>query len=280
MPRITVADLREMIAQGISETIEMHRLSRLDAGDTSAIRTTGDPTDDEIDDFVASNPLFDSVVWEHLLDPGPLGFQAKTVRVTSQWVHDFTKQVHYGAHTDKWLAADLPWEWEGGEIRPADTTLWTPATSAQPTWIARSPGCLLLAADLLRSGRLLSELSWRGFEELIGTLLESEGWSVNVTRPSKDGGIDVIATKHDSVIGEVRSLWQAKKYGLNNKVALSEVRELSAVRDDAKATKAVIVTTSHLTRGAIEWVKRDLYRLSYKDREQIERWVKQLVFGE
>jgi restriction system protein len=90
----------------------------------------------------------------------------------------------------------------------------------------------------------------------------------------------VIATKTDKDVGEIRSVWQAKKYGITNKVALSEVRELSAVREDQRATKAVIVTTSHLTRGAVEWVQRDLYRLSYKEREQMERWVKGVVYGE
>ena len=48
---------------------------------------------------------------------------------------------------------------------------------------------------------------------------------------------------------------------------------LSAIRDSQKATKGVIVTTSHLTRGAIDWIRTDEFRLEYQEREDIERWV-------
>jgi restriction endonuclease Mrr len=92
--------------------------------------------------------------------------------------------------------------------------------------------------------------------------------------------MDVIAEKSDTVLGAIRTLWQAKKYGVANKVKLNEVRELSAIRDDDRATKAVIITTSHLPRDAIEWVKRDKFRLDYRDKERIENWIKLRVFGQ
>lgn len=75
------------------------------------------------------------------------------------------------------------------------------------------------------------------------------------------------------MLGVLRSVWQAKKYKESNKVKLHEVRELSAIRDDVRATKAFIVTTSSLTRDAIAWVKRDLYRLGYKEHNQIQAWL-------
>ena len=131
----------------------------------------------------------------------------------------------------------------------------------------------VLAADLLKHGRLLSELHWREFEKLIATLLEQFGWDVELTRGSKDGGIDVIAIKNDPTLGKIKSLWQAKKYHLGNKVELRDVRDLSAIRDSQKATKGVIVTTSHLTRGAIDWIRTDEFRLEYQEREDLERWV-------
>ena len=34
-----------------------------------------------------------------------------------------------------------------------------------------------------------------------------------------------------------------------------------------------MVTTSSLTRDAIAWVKRDLYRLGYKEHNQIKAWL-------
>ena len=79
--------------------------------------------------------------------------------------------------------------------------------------------------------------------------------------------------KVDSVLGKVKSVWQAKRYGISNKVKLNEVRELSAIRASEMATKGIIVTTSHLTRDAVEWIKRDIYRLNYKDKKDLENWL-------
>ena len=164
-------------------------------------------------------------------------------------------------------------------IEPSKSELWIPGASPQPGWLSTTPAALVLAANLLRDGKLLSEMKWRDFEELIGALLEDDGWTVTVTQPSRDGGFDVLAVRSDSILGEIRSVWQAKKYGPTNKVKLNEVRELSAVRDEERATKAMIVTTSRLTRDAIDWVKRDLYRLGYKDHEQIKKWIEGVILG-
>ena len=51
------------------------------------------------------------------------------------------------------------------------------------------------------------------------------------------------------------------------------MRELSAIRDYQKATKGMIVTTSSLSKGALNWIRRDEYRLRYKDKNDIENWV-------
>lgn len=100
-----------------------------------------------------------------------------------------------------------------------------------------------------------------------------KGWTVEVTRATKDGGIDIISKKNDLIIGEVKAIWQAKKYVPRNHVTLRDVRELSAVRESVDATKGIIVTTSRLTKDAITWVKEDIYRLGYKEGKQIEEWI-------
>ena len=161
----------------------------------------------------------------------------------------------------------------------SESEVWHPSQEPQPGWISRSPTAILLAADLLRTGRLLSELPWRTFEELIGQLLESDGWSVNVTRPSKDGGIDVVALRNDVTLGPIRSLWQAKRYGPRRHVRLSDVRELGGIMEIDRATKGVVVTTGRLTRGALDWIRRDKYRLDYKDAQKMEAWIRSKILG-
>ena len=160
---------------------------------------------------------------------------------------------------------------------PSESLLWTPSDDVKPVWLENIPSYEILAADIVRGGRLLEELEWRDFEQLIGSLLEKEGWTVEVTQGTRDGGIDVIATREDATLGRIRSLWQAKKYKSTRHVSLSAVRELSAVRDDARATKGVMVTTSKLTRDAIAWVRRDAFRLGYKDDIEVKRWIQKLL---
>jgi hypothetical protein len=213
------------------------------------------------------------------MDPGLFSYSAKRMQVQEQWLTEFKDALDSWANNQSWLAADEPWrDFVIPTLPPAQNThIWTPdkgdKISEAPSWAKRAPA-LALAMDLLRSNKPLYAMDWRAFEELIGALLEKEGWRVDVTQPTRDGGVDVVAIKHDVEIGSIQSVWQAKKYGPRNKVQLKEVRELSAIRDYKKATKAVIVTTSHLTKDALEWVRQDRYRLAYKDEDGLVAWLK------
>lgn len=280
MLELTAQDLRDVVEKGISSTIDIHRMSRVSKDEMEHAPTEGSPTDEEIDDFIFSNPFFDDEIIEQLIDPGLLGFFANTARASQEWLDKFDKNIAAWVRDQKWLTAQLPWINRKTFPHPDDTKLWIPSVDMQPGWISNAPSCLLIAADILRKGKLLSEMRWREFEELIGSLLENEGWTVQLTKPSKDGGIDVLATKMDETIGVVRSVWQAKKYSGKNKVKLNQVRELSAIREEEKATKAFMVTTSSLTRDAIAWVKRDLYRLGYKEHDHMKKWIEGVILGE
>lgn len=268
-----------MVEQAISGSIELHRASRASNEGEAYERPEGRPTDEEIDDFIMSNPLLDEETQEQLVVPGFLGHSYKTARASEGWLRKFRRNVADWAKSDRWLGADLLWAAKPWTPRPADSELWRPSESRQPGWLATAPAALLLAADLLRAGKLLAEMPWRKFEEVIGALLESEGWSVEVTRPSRDGGVDVVAIKDDRILGRVKAVWQAKRYGPKRIVRLSEVRELSAVVDAQRATKGVIVTTSRLTREAIDWIRRDTYRLDCKDAQRVESWIRTVLLG-
>jgi len=279
MPELTAQDLRNIVEEVISGSIELHRASRAANEGESYDRPEGRPTDEEIDDFIMSNASLDEETKEQLVHPGLLGFYAKTARASDNWLREFRRNVTDWAENKSWLGADLPWVERIVVPQPDESRLWRPTESGQPGWLATAPSALLLAGDLLRAGRLLSEMPWRKFEEMIGALLETEGWKVEVTRYTRDGGIDVVALKDDPMLGLVKALWQAKRYGPTRIVRLHEVRELSAVVDKERATKGVIVTTSRLTRDAIDWIRRDTYRLSYKDAQKVESWVRTVLLG-
>lgn len=270
---LSADDLREIVGEVIAPTIDAHRSSR--AGlDEAYEKPSGAPTEEEISDFIACNPLYDVETVEHLLDPGLLGFGFRNAKVTPQALAEFRANTAEWVTTNEWLAADLvPYHVIVG-VRPTETEIWRPTGGVAVSAFTKSRSALMIAADLLKQGRLLSELEWRSFERLIGDLLEREGWRVEITRGSKDGGIDIIANLNDTAIGSIRTLWQAKRYGPTHKVRLTEVRELSGLISLERATKGVIVTTSHLTRGALDWIKKDTYRLASLDGPEVEAWVK------
>lgn len=278
MPTITARQLRDLVSDEVRASIELHRLSRNEDDPDHAPAADPAPTEEEIDDFLVCNPLLDGETVSYLTDPGLLGYLGSAESVSDGWLAEFRKNVRSWAGTQEWLAGDLvPYHTLVAVDAPEpQREVWTPETKILPSqaFLAQSPSHLLLAEKLLREGRLLSEMHWRDFEKLIAELLKSHGWSITLMSGSKDGGIDVLAERNDSLLGALRSIWQAKKYATDHKVQLRHLRELSAVVDRDRATKGVIVTTSSLTRGAIDWIQRDTYRLEAKDGRYIERWVK------
>jgi hypothetical protein len=129
------------------------------------------------------------------------------------------------------------------------------------------------------SKRLLTidSLSWREFERLIAELLEADSYSIKLMNGTKDGGVDVIADKTDGAAGYFRTLWQAKKK-TNKKVEIHLIRELADSVHEFKASKGIIVTSTFLTRGALERVERDKYILGKVDRNDLESWIERILF--
>jgi restriction system protein len=119
----------------------------------------------------------------------------------------------------------------------------------------------------------LEKVHWRDFEKLIAELLAREGWTVELGKGSKDGGVDILASRLDPAIGPLLTVWQAKKLQEGNKVGLSTIRELADTRSELRASKAVIVTSSFLTRGALERVVKDEYTLGKVERPELLEWI-------
>ena len=270
--------LRMVIKDIIAPTMELRRNS------VDEIYLPNDLTDfkeppfeEEITDFVLSNQLYDQDLVIHLSDPGLLGFNGNLAQISDGWLVEFRNNTRDWANSNSWLGGDEP-IWVTilyGE--PENTEIWTPEREIIPQWLDLSPSYLLLAKELIAKGKHLSGLNWRDFENLIGYLLEKDGWEVNVTQATKDGGIDVIALKNDLNLGQVKSVWQAKKYGTKNLVRLNEVRELYAAREESKSSKAFIVTTNKLTKNAIEWIMKDEYRFGYKEGDDISNWINRIT---
>lgn len=145
--------------------------------------------------------------------------------------------------------------------------------------IARFAPSIDLASRLYAKTNNLDDLSWRQFEIFVSKLLESDGYEIELMAGTKDNGIDIVAVKDLGEHGLFKALWQAKKYRAGRKIGIETIRELADVRNEHKASKGIIVTSSFLTSGALQRVQRDQYILGKVDRNDLTAWIDRKLFG-
>jgi hypothetical protein len=117
----------------------------------------------------------------------------------------------------------------------------------------------------------LLSLSPRQFEELIAEIWSRLGYSVELTVRTRDGGRDVIAVKRAEA--EVCYLIECKRYDPQYKIGVRFVRALYGVKDDERATKAFLATTSTFTRDALTFFNRHRWELEPCDYEGVAKWI-------
>jgi restriction system protein len=105
----------------------------------------------------------------------------------------------------------------------------------------------ILVGDVEGSERALQKLTPREFEVRVAALFRAMGYRTRLTPPAKDGGRDVIATKHRPGERE-RCLVECKHQA--RPVSVKDVRALLGVISDERATKGVLVTSSRFTKGS------------------------------
>jgi hypothetical protein len=146
-------------------------------------------------------------------------------------------------------------------------------TETQEQFLIYSPSLLLLAK--LRAGDMtLHDLHWRQLEEIVAELLAQEGYQVTLGPGTKDGGRDITAIKQVACIGQVMSIWQAKKKAPHNKVDLDVIRLLDYTRLTTGASKGIIVTTTSLTRDALHLVNQKPDLLHKVDGNDLHAWIR------
>jgi len=111
---------------------------------------------------------------------------------------------------------------------------------------------------------VMSSLTSREFEYLIAQLYEQMEYSVKITKATRDGGIDVIASKVHK--GEAVSLGIECKH-IDGKVGIDILRGLLGVISKGKVAKGIVATTSTFSQDSIRYAKDDprLELLNFKD---------------
>lgn len=126
-----------------------------------------------------------------------------------------------------------------------------------------------------KNPELLKSLDWRVFEEMLADILERFSMRVELTRATKDGGIDIIAIKEDGHYGLNKYILQAKRY--KNAVQVDPVRSLLYLKQNLHFTKACLATTSTFTRGAWQLANQHKWELSLKDHTGILDWIHEVT---
>jgi restriction system protein len=164
-------------------------------------------------------------------------------------------------------------------IRSVIVTVPSTLAEAQIAGIDIVSPSVSLVLDLQAQRLKLENLDWRQFEELVAELLRGDGFTVQLTKKTRDGGVDILAEKVIPKMGTILSVWQAKKMKEGNKVGLRIIRELADTRGQLKASKGVIVTSTSLTRDAIRRIQSDKYILEGFQKPQLLDWIRQYRQG-
>ena len=117
---------------------------------------------------------------------------------------------------------------------------------------------------ILSNKEAIYEISPREFEKLVADVFSKQGYKVEMTPATRDGGCDIIATRDISGIPYM-VLIECKKYSASRKVDVQLVRSLLGVQSDRKANKAILVTSSLFTKDAREFAERQKYLISLID---------------
>lgn len=123
---------------------------------------------------------------------------------------------------------------------------------------------------------LLKTLDWRIFEEMLADILKTFGYTVELTRKTKDGGIDIIAIRAEPDLGLHKYILQAKRSV--NAIQVDPVRQLMYLHTEHNATKSIFATTATFTKGAKELAeKRHRWTLELKDMEGVLAWIDKVI---
>ncbi|WP_457445158.1 restriction endonuclease [Roseateles sp. P5_E4] len=124
-----------------------------------------------------------------------------------------------------------------------------------------------------RHPELLHSLPPRKFEELVAAVFRQNGFSVELTPETRDGGIDIIAIQKSGLSGSSLHLIECKRYLPHNTVGIGIVQRLLGVVEQHKATKGIVVTTSSFTRDAVLVAESAQHRLVLNEYSKLASWL-------
>jgi len=114
------------------------------------------------------------------------------------------------------------------------------------------------------------------FEEVVAEILRDLGYQVELTKHTRDNGIDIIAISRQTKLKlNEKYLVQCKRNAPSNKVGLAVVHELLGVGAEEPHTGLIIATTSTFTHPARDLAAKETvkWHLHLRDYDDIRKWL-------
>lgn len=124
-----------------------------------------------------------------------------------------------------------------------------------------------------RHPELLYSLPPRKFEELVAAVFRNNGFEVELTPETRDGGVDIVAVQKNGFGGNTLHLVECKRYLPENKVSIGIVQRMLGVVEQHRATQGIIVTTSSFSREAHICAQSSQYRLGLNGYTDLSKWL-------
>ena len=131
-----------------------------------------------------------------------------------------------------------------------------------------------LIMDIAQNQKLIYDISPREFEKVIERLFQDNGFETKLTKKTRDGGKDIIATRYE--MGKPIVFYiECKRYGSQNVVGVGIVRSLFGIQTSDKINKSILVTTGNVSSYARKFVEEQNTMISVIDVDEIHTLIQQ-----
>lgn len=135
-----------------------------------------------------------------------------------------------------------------------------------------------LLYEISKKPKLLHNLSSYDFERVVARIFEKQGYLVEITPKTRDGGKDIFIAKQG--LASFLFYVECKKYAPDKPVGIDIIQRLYGVISAEKANGGFIATTSHFTKPAEDYIKEyNLeHQLTLQDYNTISNILKSLQY--
>lgn len=134
-----------------------------------------------------------------------------------------------------------------------------------------------LISEIKNNPERIRNITSREFEMLIAEIFEKQGFQVELTQRTRDGGKDIIAISRDNLGIKTKYFIECKHYSEDNKVGVDIVRSLHGVKNQKEGpNKTIIATTSTFTQGAKEFIAETIsssWDMELADYTRVMEWI-------